>query len=244
MPYRYSHDCRLWWCGTLLSALACTSDGAALQTDVRDWDAQRRQMVEDQIRGRGIRDARVLEAMRTVPRHRFIPESERSRAYADSPAPIGYGQTISQPYIVAFMTAALGVSADHRVLEIGTGSGYQAAVLSRLATHVYSIEIVPELGKRAAETLKTAGYQNVTVMVGDGYGGWPQHAPFDRIMVTAAPDHVPQPLVQQLATGGRMVIPVGPTGGVQELLVIEKGASGIVQKRTIPVIFVPLTRRH
>lgn len=205
---------------------------------------ERQAMVADQIASRGVKDPAVLEAMRTVPRHVFVPPVARAHAYEDRPLSIGHGQTISQPFIVAYMTEALGVRPPHRVLEIGTGSGYQAAVLSRLATHVYSIEIVPELGKRAAETLKTAGYQNVTVMVGDGYGGWPQHAPFDRIMVTAAPDHVPQPLVQQLATGGRMVIPVGPTGGVQELLVIEKGASGIVQKRTIPVIFVPLTRRH
>lgn len=201
-------------------------------------------MVADQIAARGVKDPAVLEAMRTVPRHVFVPPVARAHAYEDRPLSIGHGQTISQPFIVAYMTEALGVRPSHRVLEIGTGSGYQAAVLSRLAKHVYSIEIVPELGKRAAETLETAGYQNVTVMVGDGYGGWPQHAPFDRIMVTAAPDHVPQPLVQQLATGGKMVIPVGPTGGVQELLVIEKGASGIVQKRTIPVIFVPLTRRH
>jgi protein-L-isoaspartate(D-aspartate) O-methyltransferase len=157
--------------------------------------------------------------------------------------PIGFGQTISQPYIVAYMTEALGVASTHRVLEIGTGSGYQAAVLGRLARQVWSIEIVPELGTRAAALLKDLNYTNVKVKIGDGYGGWPEHAPFDRIIVTAAPDHVPQPLVQQLALGGRMIIPVGPVGGVQELLVIDRRGSGIVQKKTIPVVFVPLTRK-
>jgi protein-L-isoaspartate(D-aspartate) O-methyltransferase len=239
MPYRYSHDCRLWWCGTLLSALACTSDGAALQTDVRDWDAQRRQMVEDQIRGRGIRDARVLEAMRTVPRHRFVPESERSRAYADSPAPIGYGQTISQPYIVAFMTAALGVSADHRVLEIGTGSGYQAAILGELVREVYSIEIVAPLAEQAAATLKELGYRNVYVRTGNGYLGWPEHAPYDRIMVTAAPEEVPPALVEQLKIGGVMAIPVGSI--TQQLRILRRTSTGMELIDTLPVLFVPMT---
>jgi len=204
---------------------------------------ERLAMVEEQIAARGIKDARVLRAMRTVPRHLFVPPALAAAAYADRPLSIGRGQTISQPYIVAYMTEALGVESSHRVLEIGTGSGYQAAVLSLLARQVFTIEIVPELGRRAAETLAREGYSNVTVKVGDGYAGWPEHAPFDRIMVTAAPDHVPQPLVQQLKVGGRMVLPVGPVGGPQELLVLDKTAGGTVEKRTIPVIFVPLTRK-
>jgi protein-L-isoaspartate(D-aspartate) O-methyltransferase len=199
-------------------------------------------MVSTQIAARGVTDRRVLDAMRAVPRHVFVPRGARAHAYEDRPLFIGHGQTISQPFIVAYMTEALGVQPAHRVLEIGTGSGYQAAVLSRLARQVYSIEIVPELGNGAAETLKAAGCVNVVVRIGDGYGGWPEHAPFDRIMVTAAPDHVPRPLIDQLAVSGRMVIPVGPTGGVQELLVIERTKSGVVERRTIPVVFVPLIR--
>lgn len=204
---------------------------------------ERLAMVEAQIAARGIKDARVLRAMRTVPRHLFVPPALAAAAYADRPLSIGRGQTISQPYIVAYMTEALGVESSHRVLEIGTGSGYQAAVLSLLARQVFTLEIVPELGRRAAETLAREGYSNVTVKVGDGYAGWPEHAPFDRIMVTAAPDHIPQPLVRQLQVGGRMVLPVGPVGGPQELLVLDKTAGGTVEKRTIPVIFVPLTRK-
>lgn len=199
-------------------------------------------MVEEQVESRGVRDSRVLHAMRTVPRHWFVPDEVAGRAYADRPLPIGHGQTISQPYIVAFMTQALEVKDNHRVLEIGTGSGYQAAVLSGLAKEVFTIEIVADLGRRAAAVLKEGGYQNVSTRIGDGYQGWPEHAPFDRIIVTAAPDHVPQPLVAQLAPDGRMVIPVGPVGGLQELLVITKTDKGVVQKRTIPVMFVPLTR--
>jgi protein-L-isoaspartate(D-aspartate) O-methyltransferase len=209
-----------------------------------DRASERAAMVASQIAARGVKDPAVLQAMQEVPRHLFVPLAQRAYAYGDHPLPIGYDQTISQPYIVAYMTEALGVAGRHRVLEIGTGSGYQAAVLSRLAGQIYSIEIVPELARRAATTLKEAGCSNVTVRLSDGYLGWPEHAPFDRILVTAAPDHVPQPLVQQLASGGRMVIPVGPAGGVQELLVIEKTASGVVQKVTIPVMFVPLTRKR
>jgi protein-L-isoaspartate(D-aspartate) O-methyltransferase len=182
--------------------------------------------------------------MREIPRHVFVPPASRTHAYEDRPLPIGHGQTISQPYIVAYMTEVLGVRPTHRVLEIGTGSGYQAAILGRIARQVWSIEIIPELGTRAAALLRATGFANVTVRVGDGYGGWPEHAPFDRIIVTAAPDHVPQPLVQQLAVGGRLVIPVGPAGGLQQLLLIEKGATGIVEKKTIPVVFVPLVRRQ
>ncbi|OFW14918.1 MAG: protein-L-isoaspartate O-methyltransferase [Acidobacteria bacterium RIFCSPLOWO2_12_FULL_67_14] len=197
-------------------------------------------MVADQIEARGVTDRRVLDVMRSVPRHLFVPEPLRSRAYDDRPLPIGEGQTISQPFIVAFMTEALGVSARRRVLEIGTGSGYQAAVLSRLAKEVYTIEIVPALARRAADTLKSLGHSNVHVREGDGYAGWPEHAPFDRIMVTAAPERIPPPLLEQLAPGGRMMIPVG--GAEQWLTVVEKTPNGVVERRTIPVRFVPFTR--
>lgn len=206
-------------------------------------ESERQAMVTAQIVARGVKDPAVLEAMRTVPRHWFVPASA-AHAYEDRPLPIGQGQTISQPFIVAYMSEALEIKPAHRVLEVGTGSGYQAAILSALAKQVFSIEIIPELGRRATGSLKEHGYTNVEVRIGDGYAGWPEHAPYDRIIVTAAPDHVPQPLVQQLAAGGRMVIPVGPAGGFQELLVIEKTPAGVVQKRTIPVIFVPLTRRR
>ena len=201
---------------------------------------ERQTMVDDQIRGRGVTDQRVLAAMRSVPRERFVPEAVTSQAYADHPLPIGYGQTISQPYIVAYMSEALQVTKSSKVLEIGTGSGYQAAVLGELAGEVYSIEIVPELADRARKTLDALGYKNIHVRTGDGYLGWPNMAPFDRIMVTAAPDHVPQPLIDQLATGGRLVIPVGRAE--QDLLLITRTPTGVVQQRTIPVRFVPLVR--
>ena len=201
---------------------------------------ERQTMVDDQIRGRGITDQRVLAAMRSVPRERFVPETVTGQAYADHPLPIGYGQTISQPYIVAYMSETLQVTKSSKVLEIGTGSGYQAAILGELAGEVYSIEIVPELADRARQTLDALGYKNIHVRTGDGYRGWPEQAPFDRIMVTAAPDHVPQPLVDQLATGGRLVIPVGRTE--QDLLLITRTPTGVVQRRTIPVRFVPLVR--
>jgi protein-L-isoaspartate(D-aspartate) O-methyltransferase len=197
-------------------------------------------MVRDQIERRGVTDPRVLHAMRTVPRHRFVPATLQHLAYADRPLPIGQGQTISQPYIVAYMTEALGVERTHQMLEVGTGSGYQAAVLAQLAQAVYTIEIVPELARRAAMTLKELGYTNVHVREGDGYVGWPEHAPFDRIMVTAAPEQIPQPLVDQLRAGGRMVIPIG--GAEQWMMIVEKTPAGVVQRRTIPVRFVPLTR--
>ena len=201
---------------------------------------QRAAMVQDQIRPRGVTDAAVLAAMREVPRHRFVPDHLQSLAYADQPLPIGQGQTISQPFIVAYMTQALGVRPGEDVLEIGTGSGYQAAVLSRVARTVYTIEIVPELAQRATATLKALGYDNVQVRQGDGYNGWPERAPFMRIMVTAAPDVVPQPLVDQLAVGGRMVVPVG--NARQWMTIIEKTPQGVVERRTIEVRFVPLTR--
>jgi protein-L-isoaspartate(D-aspartate) O-methyltransferase len=225
-------------------ALLAGSAGLAQQTEPRSGAeglAQvRAAMVRDQIERRGVTDPQVLQAMRTVPRHRFVPATLQHLAYADRPLPIGQGQTISQPYIVAYMTEVLEVERTHQVLEVGTGSGYQAAVLAQLARAVYTIEIVPALARRAAATLKELGYTNVHVRQGDGYAGWPEHAPFDRIMVTAAPEQVPQPLLDQLRAGGRMVIPVG--GAEQWMTIVEKTAAGVVQRRTIPVRFVPFTR--
>ena len=200
--------------------------------------ADRRRMVDRQIRARGIRSAEVLDALARVPRELFVPADVRHRAYEDSPLPIGYGQTISQPYIVAYMTEALETSPDHRVLEIGTGSGYQAAVLAGLVRQVYSIEIVPELADSARRTLTDAGYRNVEVRTGNGYAGWPERSPFDRIIVTAAPPEVPSALVEQLAVGGRMVVPVGTL--LQEIVIVTKDARGVSETRTIPVRFVPM----
>ncbi len=185
----------------------------------------------------------TLAVIGKVPRHEFVPESERRFAYANHPLPIGAGQTISQPYIVALMTDLAEISKDETVLEIGTGSGYQAAVLSEVAGHVYTIEIVEMLGERATRDLARLGYDNVSVRIGDGYAGWPEHAPFDAIIVTAAPDDVPQPLIDQLAVGGRMVIPVGEEFEVQTLRLFIKEADGVLTvKNVIPVRFVPLTR--
>jgi protein-L-isoaspartate(D-aspartate) O-methyltransferase len=198
-------------------------------------------MVIQQLRGRDIHNPRVLEAMRAVPRHLFVPEAQRREAYGDHPLPIGHGQTISQPYIVAFMTQALDVGPDDRVLEIGTGSGYQAAVLARLARTVYTIEIVDPLAARARETLSALGYRNVHVRTGNGYLGWPEHAPFDRIMVTAAPDEVPPALVQQLKVGGLMAIPVGTTH--QELRILRRTPTGTETLHTLPVRFVPMVQK-
>ena len=197
------------------------------------------QMVDEQIAARDIRSPRVLEAMRRVPRHEFVPASLRRSAYEDSPLPIGHDQTISQPYIVAYMTDALDLDGTERVLEIGTGSGYQAAVLGELAKEVYTIEIVVPLADRARQALKQLGYKNVHVRTGNGYLGWPEQAPFDRVMVTAAPDDVPPALVEQLKVGGLMAIPVGV--GVQELRILRRTASGLETLRTLPVRFVPMT---
>lgn len=200
-------------------------------------------MVDRQIAARGVRDTRVLDAMRKVERHRFVPAALIANAYDDSPLPIGFDQTISQPYIVAYMTEALGVERRHIVLEIGTGSGYQAALLGELAASVYTIEIVPQLAQRASATLESLGYSNVHVRAGDGYAGWPEQAPFDRIMVTAAPEEIPKPLIDQLAPQGRLVIPVGAQGATQWLTIVEKTAKGVVQRRTLQVRFVPFTRK-
>ena len=221
----------------LVIVASCAGSEALLGS--RDWNTERRRMVEVQLRARDIRQARVLEVMRTVPRHLFVPEPERDRAYSDTPLPIGHGQTISQPYIVAFMTQELDIEPGHRVLEIGTGSGYQAAVLGALAKQVYTIEIVAPLAERARQILTSLGYRNINIRTGNGYLGWPEHAPYDRIMVTAAPDEVPAALVQQLKVGGLMAIPVGT--GVQELLILRRTATGMETLRTLPVRFVPMT---
>lgn len=215
---------------------------AAVSIDARADDsrrAEREQMIETQIAARGVNDVRVLRALRDVPRHEFVPEEHREHAYQDWPLPIGFRQTISQPYIVALMSQVLELRGDETVLEIGTGSGYQSAVLARLAKQVYTIEIVPELGERAKRDLARLGFGSVHVRVGDGYQGWPEHAPFDAIIVTAAPGHVPQPLIDQLAVGGRMVLPVG--GSSQELLLIRRTPQGIEREKLIDVRFVPMT---
>lgn len=221
-------------------AWGCAADGVVRQKadDASRWDDARQRMVEQQLRARDIRDRRVLEAMRAVPRHLFVPEPLRDRAYGDFPLPIGHGQTISQPYIVAFMTQALEVEPAHKVLEIGTGSGYQAAVLAHLGAEVYTIEIVEPLAERARSVLRALGIDNVHVRVGNGYFGWPDEAPFDRIMVTAAPEEVPPALVEQLRVGGLMAIPVG--GAVQELRILRRTENGVETLQTLPVRFVPM----
>ena len=208
----------------------------------QDDDAERQRMTREQLEspGRGIRNPRVLAALRSVPRHRFVPADLRSMAYEDRPLPIGHGQTISQPFIVAFMTEALDPQPTDRVLEIGTGSGYQAAVLSPLAQQVFSIEIVEPLGLRAREILNQLSCANVRVKIGDGYRGWPEYAPFDAIIVTCAPDHVPQPLVDQLTEGGRLMIPIGASPD-QALYLLEKIEGKARQKAMLPVRFVPMT---
>ncbi len=234
----------------LLTSLPAVADAENTAAPPDPYQAQRDRMVDRDVGGRdawGVRtpveDKRVLEAMRIVPRHEFIPENIRAQAYADSPLPIGYGQTISQPYIVGYMTELLNVAEDAVVLEIGTGSGYQAAVLSPLVKEVYSIEIIAELEKTARTALDRLAYDNVKTKAGDGYHGWPEHAPFDAIIVTAAASHIPPPLVEQLKPGGRMVIPVGPPGQVQHLMIVEKDEDGAVRQRNVmPVRFVPLTR--
>lgn len=234
-------DCPLWLGAAIgLTALACSA-GPDMQTPARDWTAERQRMVDRQLRARDIRSERVLEAMLKVPRHLFIPDSNRGEAYDDSPVPIGYGQTISQPYIVAFMTQALQIEPGDRVLEIGTGCGYQAAVLALLAKQVYSIEIIPELAARARETLAALGYGNVEVRTGNGYLGWPEHAPFDRIIVTAAPEEVPEALLAQLKIGGVIAVPVGTL--MQELRILRRTVDGTETLDTLPVRFVPMTHK-
>ncbi|RKY64104.1 MAG: protein-L-isoaspartate O-methyltransferase [Candidatus Latescibacterota bacterium] len=219
--------------------LLCVLLLSACRGGTEDYARARERMVEEQIEARGIKDSLVLAAMRKVPRHLFVPERYRSEAYADHPLPIGYGQTISQPYIVAYMTEALRLKGGEKVLEIGTGSGYQAAVLAEIADSVFTIEIIPELAESARERLRRLGYKNIFVLCGDGYRGWPEHAPFDAIIVTAAPDHIPGPLVEQLKVGGRMVIPVGSV--YQELFLVVKTERGVEKRSLLPVRFVPMT---
>jgi protein-L-isoaspartate(D-aspartate) O-methyltransferase len=203
------------------------------------WRAQREAMVANQLAARGIKDERVLAAMRRVPRHEMVPPVARDLSYADRPLPIGDGQTISQPYIVALMTEAAAVGKGARVLEVGTGSGYQAAVLAELGAEVYSIEIVEPLARRAAAALRRTGYGAVNLRIGDGYRGWPEAAPFDAVLVTAAPPRIPEPLERQLKPGGRLVVPVGD--GFQQLVVVTRVGDRFEERRIAPVRFVPMT---
>jgi protein-L-isoaspartate(D-aspartate) O-methyltransferase len=220
----------LWLSAVLVMVVvACAAGGTEPQRSAPDQDAERQRMVDEQLRARDIRSTRVLDVMGSVARHLFVPEPKRSEAYGDWPLPIGHDQAISQPYIVAFMTQALDIAREHRVLEIGTGSGYQAAVLSVLAKEVYSIEIVPQLAERARDTLSTFGYRNVHVRTGNGYLGWAEHAPYE----------VPATLLQQLDIGGVMAIPVGT--GSQELRILRRTATGTETLGTLPVRFVPMT---
>jgi protein-L-isoaspartate(D-aspartate) O-methyltransferase len=220
--------------------MACNQgSGADPQMTDPTRQAERHAMVEGQIMARGVRDPSVIQAMRHVPRHQFVTESEQEYSYEDRPLPIGYGQTISQPYIVAFMTEALKLQPTDKVLEIGTGSGYQAAVLAKIVSEVFTIEIVEPLAKRAEEILSQLGYTNVHVQAGDGYQGWPAESPFDAIILTAAPDHIPQPLLDQLAIGGRLILPVGKF--FQELVLVNRTNEGYKQQVLLPVAFVPMT---
>ncbi|OFY68319.1 MAG: protein-L-isoaspartate O-methyltransferase [Bacteroidetes bacterium RBG_19FT_COMBO_42_7] len=206
------------------------------------YEAARERMVTQQIVSRGVKDAATLKAMRMVPRHIFVPKEYENEAYDDNPLPIGYGQTISQPYIVAYMTEIAGPDPSKKALEIGTGSGYQAAILGEVVKKVYSIEIVPELARESAERLKKLGYTNITVKYGDGYKGWKEYSPFDIIIVTAAAEEIPKPLIDQLAENGRLVIPVGPPAAVQELILLEKKNGKIEKSRLTFVRFVPFKR--
>jgi len=213
---------------------------SSVTDDESRFTVARKIMVEEQLLGRDITNARLLAVMRKVPRHEFVPKGIRDRAYDDSPLPIGHGQTISQPYVVAFMTEKLEPKPTDRVLEVGTGSGYQAAVLAELVKEVYTIEIVEPLARRAEADLKRLGCTNVHVRAGDGYQGWPEAAPFDAIMVTCAPEAVPQPLIAQLKDGGRMIIPVGPMGN-QQLVLLRKAEERLEKRAVLPVRFVPMT---
>ena len=227
----------------MMTCLAVSCAKAQRAEPDRSFEVARRAMVDIQLAGRDIDDARVLEAMRLVPRHHFVPEALQRFAYSDTALPIGLDQTISQPYIVALMTQLAEPGPGDRVLEIGTGSGYQAAVLAGLARRVYTIEILPELAERAGKTLGELGYDNVTVRAGDGYAGWSEHAPFDIVVVTAAAPRLPQPLVEQLAEGGRLVIPMGRPGVEQMLARYRKRDGRLEREDLLPVIFVPMTGR-
>ncbi len=225
-----------------LFGIGCAQEQEPYHQD--SFDQARARMVDEQILGLGVRDSLTLHAMRSVPRHAFVPPSEIAFAYEDRPLPIGFDQTISQPYIVAVMTEMINPGSCSKVLEVGTGSGYQAAVLAEIVDSVFTIEIIPELAASAGHLLDSLGYRNVSVRSGDGYLGWPEHAPFDAIIVTAAPDHIPQPLVDQLKNGGTMVIPVGPAASVQALTKVEKVGGVVKTEIALPVRFVPLTRQR
>ena len=199
-------------------------------------------MIDEQLKKRGVESQQVLDAFARVPRHLFVPEEYRTMAYADRALPIGKGQTISQPYIVAYMTEALGLKSTDRVLEVGTGSGYQAAILAEICDTVYSIEIIESLGKKAGKLLKEIGYANIILKIGDGYLGWQAHAPFDAIIVTCAPTQIPEPLKDQLTEGGRMIIPVGELY-VQELILLEKKNDRLKETKVLPVMFVPMVNQ-
>ncbi len=204
---------------------------------------KREELVSKTIERRGVKDKAVLKSMNTVKRHLFVPENNVSNAYNDRPLPIGYGQTISQPFIVAYMTEAINPKPEYKVLEIGTGSGYQAAVLAEIIKEVYTIEIIPELGNAAATKLKKLGYHNVNVKISDGYFGWKEHGPYDAIIVTAAAEFVPPPLIEQLKDGGKIVIPIGSPFMNQMLMLVEKKGKKITTKSLLPVVFVPFTRK-
>jgi protein-L-isoaspartate(D-aspartate) O-methyltransferase len=228
----------------LISGLLCLMISCGQQKLNQDdiekmYEKMRITMVDDQIERRDVRDQKVLDAMKKVPRHEFVPEHLRKYAYADEPLPIGEDQTISQPYIVAYMTEQLELKPTDKILEIGTGSGYQAAVLAEIADSVFTIEIVDVLARRAESTLKTLGYRNIMVKSGDGYKGWPEHAPFDKIIITAAPTRIPQPLLDQLKVGGRLILPLGDYS--QDLVLIQKNEAGVTQRKLLPVRFVPMT---
>ncbi len=233
--------CTMLLCALLLAGCPAPAPVPAALPDQDPYVTQREQMVTSQIERRGVKDAAVLSALRNVPRHRFVPPDLIDQAYADHPLPIGYGQTISQPYIVALMSEALQVRPGDKVLEIGTGSAYQAAVLAELGAETYTIEIIPELANQAADRLQELGYTEVQVRNADGYFGWEEHAPFDAIIVTAAPDHLPQPLANQLVEGGRLVVPIGPVGSVQTLWLFEKRDGELEATNLGAVSFVPFT---
>lgn len=232
-PYRYLHSVKK----QLILSLFALAPLVAVKA--QDYARQREMMVQEQLAARGISSKAVLDVMRIVERHRFVPASQVAVAYQDSPLPIGAGQTISQPYIVAFMTEALKLKPTDVVLEVGTGSGYQAAILGKLCREVYTVEIIRSLGLRSDSLLRFLGYSNIHVRVGDGYAGWPEVAPFDAIIVTCSPSHVPLPLQEQLKEGGRMIIPVGE-GSLQELVFLTKRDGKIKREHRLPVLFVPM----
>jgi protein-L-isoaspartate(D-aspartate) O-methyltransferase len=228
----------LFFIGLLFIVLSCSNN----QNQTKDeYYYQRKSMVEHQLKGRGIRNKKVLKAMMKIPRQEFVPEKYKHFSYSDSPVPIDYNQTISQPYIVAYMTEKLDPQSDEKILEIGTGSGYQAAILSLLYKEVYTIEIIKPLGEKAEKIFKEEGYDNIKVRIGDGYEGWKEYAPFDAIIVTCAPENVPQPLIDQLAEGGKMIVPVGSIYS-QVLYLLEKKNGKIRTTAKMPVLFVPMTR--